>query len=113
MKGSMKFLIVLAAMATTTGAAVAQEATQRPADANKDGFVSREEFVDHMGTTWDEHHTRMMQADPKMKKGMMDQRQYDTFSQGMMGPMSGPPANSPNPNPGLIGGTTPSEKQKK
>ena len=110
MKMLLKVSTIVAALAA--GTAMAQEATRAPADANKDGFVSRQEFMDHMGKTWDEHHARMMQGDPKMKKDMMDSRQYGTFSRGMMGPMSGTPSQSPNPDPGKIGGTTPTEKKK-
>ena len=95
--------IALASALAATGA-IAQEATQVPADANRDGVVSRQEFLDHMGKTWDDRHSRMMRTDPGMKAGMMDHRQYRVFSHGMMGPMEGRPGRSPNPDPGQIGG---------
>lgn len=71
-----------------------------PADANRDGFVSRQEFMDHMGATWDSHHSRMMRSDQQMRRDMMDRHQYSTFR----GQMWGAPGRSSNPDPGQIGG---------
>ena len=89
----------LALCAAGLSTAVAQEASFDPAGANKDGFVSRQEFLDQMGKVWDEGHARMMKSDKKMRPGMMDRGQYSTF-RGQMSETS-----RPNPDPGKnVGG---------
>jgi hypothetical protein len=104
MTSAIRSIALATALAATS--AMAQEATQVPADANRDGVVSRQEFLDHMGKTWDDRHSRMMRTDPGMKAGMMDHRRYRAFSHEMMGPMTGQPGRSPNPDPGQVGGGT-------
>lgn len=105
-KMSTRTAIGSAALAVTLAAtvAMAQEVTRVPADANQDGLVSRQEFMNYMGKTWNDRHSRMMRADPGMKAGSMDHRQYRAFTHEMMGAMAGRPGRSPNPDPGQIGG---------
>ena len=75
----------LAVLSSMPISAVAQEATAWPeammkaADTNKDGMVTRQEFLDHMGKTWDAKHAQMMKTDTTMKGGMMDSKQFTTF----------------------------------
>ena len=49
-------------------------------DANKDGMVSKKEFMDAMGKTWDEHMVDAKKADPMMPKDKMTLQQYLEFS---------------------------------
>jgi hypothetical protein len=49
-------------------------------DADKDGMVSKKEFMDAMSKTWDMHMTDMKKADPKMPKDKMTLQQYLEFS---------------------------------
>jgi EF hand len=71
------------------GPAQAQEATAWPdmmlkmADANKDGMVTRQEFIDAMSKMWDQKHAAMMKTDSKMKAGMMDKAQFMAFARVM------------------------------
>lgn len=64
---------------------MAQEATPWPdmmlkmADANKDGTVSKQEYLDMAAKMWDEKHAKMMKTDKAMKTGMMDKTQFMTF----------------------------------
>jgi hypothetical protein len=63
----------------------AQEATPWPelmmkmADANKDGTVSRQEYLEMAARMWDEKHAAMMKSDSGMKAGKMDKAQFMTF----------------------------------
>ena len=49
-------------------------------DANKDGMVSKKEFLDAMSKTWDMHMADAKKADPKMPKDKMTLQQYLEFS---------------------------------
>ena len=49
-------------------------------DANKDGMVSKKEFMDAMAKTWDMHMAEAKKADPKMPKDKMTLQQYVEFS---------------------------------
>ena len=49
-------------------------------DANKDGMVSKKEFMDAMAKTWDMHMAEAKKADPKMPKDKMTLQQYLEFS---------------------------------
>jgi hypothetical protein len=51
-------------------------------DANKDGMVSKKEFMDAMSKTWDMHMAEAMKAAPdaKMMKDQMTLQQYLEFS---------------------------------
>jgi hypothetical protein len=49
-------------------------------DANKDGMVSKKEFMDAMSRTWDMHMAEARKADPKMMKDRMTLQQYVEFS---------------------------------
>jgi Ca2+-binding EF-hand superfamily protein len=74
-----------AALMSMNAPAVAGEATPWPelmmkaADVNKDGMVTRQEFLDHMAKVWDDKHAKMMKTDTTMKAGMMDKAQFMTF----------------------------------
>jgi hypothetical protein len=75
----------LAALSSVHAPAAAVEATPWPeammkaADADKDGMVTRKEFLDHMARMWDDKHAKMMKTDTTMKTGMMDKKQFTTF----------------------------------
>jgi hypothetical protein len=49
-------------------------------DANKDGMVSKKEFMDAMAKTWDMHMAEAKKAEPKMMKDKMTLQQYLEFS---------------------------------
>jgi hypothetical protein len=49
-------------------------------DVNKDGMVSKKEFMDAMSKTWDEHMGEAKKADPMMPKDKMTLQQYLEFS---------------------------------
>ena len=49
-------------------------------DANKDGMVSKKEFMDAMSKSWDMHMTEAKKAEPKMMKDRMTLQQYLEFS---------------------------------
>jgi len=49
-------------------------------DADKDGMVSKKEFMDAMSKTWDMHMAEAKKADPKMPKDKMTLQQYLEFS---------------------------------
>jgi hypothetical protein len=49
-------------------------------DANKDGMVSKKEFMDAMSKSWDMHMAEAKKADPKMPKDKMTLQQYLEFS---------------------------------
>ena len=49
-------------------------------DANKDGMVSKKEFMDAMARTWDMHMAEARKADPKMMKDKMTLQQYREFA---------------------------------
>lgn len=72
--------------------ATAQEATPWPelmmkmADRNKDGMVTRQEFLDEMGRQWDAKHAAMMKSDKGMKAGMMDKKQFMSFAGALIDP---------------------------
>jgi hypothetical protein len=88
MKTAYRNIITVAAFAvaaTLSAPVVAQEATPWPelmmksADKNKDGMVSRQEYLDMAAKMWDEKHRSMMKSDPSMKAGMMDKAKFITF----------------------------------
>ena len=60
-----------AVLALGSTVAFAQEATRAPADMNKDGIVTRTEYMDYMGKMWDDNHAAMMKSDKMMKKDSM------------------------------------------
>ena len=68
---------------------MAQEATPWPdmmlkmADMNKDGVVSKQEYLDMAAKMWDEKHAKMMKTDKTMKMGMMDKAQFMTLVRAM------------------------------
>jgi hypothetical protein len=81
--------LAAAAFALTAGLCaptIAQEATPWPelmmkmADANKDGMVTRQEYLDMAARMWDEKHAKMMKSDPAMKAGMMGKDQFMVFA---------------------------------
>jgi len=49
-------------------------------DANKDGMVSRKEFLDAMGKTWDMHMAEAKKSDPMMSRDKMTLQQFLEFS---------------------------------
>ena len=49
-------------------------------DADKDGVVSKKEFMAAMSKTWDMHMAEAKKADPKMPKDKMTLQQYLEFS---------------------------------
>jgi hypothetical protein len=49
-------------------------------DANKDGMVSKKEFMDGMSRSWDMHMAEAKKADPKMARDKMTLQQYLEFS---------------------------------
>lgn len=84
--------MAMASMLAFSPLAQAQEATPWPelmmrmADTNKDGMVTRKEFLDAMAKMWDDKHAKMMKADTTMKAGMMNKTQFMAFSKGMIDP---------------------------
>lgn len=89
---AVALLGVAAASSAQTTKADWTDAMVKAADANADGMVSRQEFQDHMGVMWDQHHAKMMKGDAKMKPGMMERGQFQRFSKTWM------------KDPGQIGG---------
>ena len=49
-------------------------------DANKDGMVSKKEFMDAMSKTWDMHMADAKKDEPTMPKDKMTLQQYLEFS---------------------------------
>jgi len=49
-------------------------------DANKDGMVSKKEFMEAMSKTWEMHMDDAKKADPMMQKDKMTLQQYLEFS---------------------------------
>ena len=80
------------AAATVALPAAAQEATPWPdifmtmADSNRDGMITRQEFLDQMAKVWDSKHASMMKSDRTMKPGMMDRRQFSGFAVTLLDP---------------------------
>jgi hypothetical protein len=72
--------------------ALAQEATIWPetmmkmADKNKDGMVTRQEFLEEMARLWDMKHGQMMKGDKTMKAGMMNKTQFMQFGAFLIDP---------------------------
>jgi len=70
----------------------AQEATPWPElwmkmmDKNKDGMVTKQEFLDAMGKLWDDKHAKMMKSDKEMKSGMMSRPQFTRFAKDLTDP---------------------------
>jgi hypothetical protein len=94
---TMKALKILLAGLALAGAmtavpAAAQEATPWPElwvkmmDKNKDGMVTKQEFLDAMAKMWDEKHAKMMKADKEMKAGMMSRVQFMRFAKDLTDP---------------------------
>ena len=79
----------LAFTASLSAPTVAQEATPWPemmmrmADVNKDGVVSRQEYLDMAAKMWDEKHGKMMKTDSSMKARMMNKSQFTGFVKNM------------------------------
>ena len=94
MKTSLRQLVltsaVLAVTATFALPSLAQEIKREEMvtfylqadkiDANKDGMVSKKEFMDAMSRTWDMHMADAKKADPKMPRDKMTLQQYLEFS---------------------------------
>ena len=94
MKTSLRQLVltsaVLAVTATFALPSLAQEIKREEMvtfylqadkiDANKDGMVSKEEFMDAMSRTWDMHMADAKKADPAMPRDKMTLQQYLEFS---------------------------------
>ncbi|MEP7283226.1 MAG: hypothetical protein ABI696_14710 [Rubrivivax sp.] len=72
-----------AALVLGSGLAMAQEATRMSADANKDGFVSRQEYMDYHTKMWETQHGMMMKSDKSMKPDMMSMAQYQKFNKSL------------------------------
>jgi hypothetical protein len=72
--------------------ALAQEATPWPElwmkmmDKNKDGMVTKQEFLDAMSKMWDEKHAKMMKSDKDMKAGMMPRASFMRFAKDLTDP---------------------------
>lgn len=83
---SIAAALLLGTMLATTAPAHAQEATPWPelmaqaCDTNKDGMITRKEYLDHMARLWDERHAAMMKSDATMKPGMMTHAQFKNYS---------------------------------
>ena len=94
MKTSLRQLVltsaVLAAAASFSLPSLAQDVKREDSvtyylqtkmiDADKDGMVSKKEFMDAMSRTWDMHMAEAKKADPKMPKDKMTLQQYLEFS---------------------------------
>jgi hypothetical protein len=94
MKLSLRRLVlastVLAAAASFTLPTFAQDVRREDSvtyylqaeriDANKDGMVSKKEFMDAMSKTWDMHMAEAKKADAKMPRDKMTLQQYLEFS---------------------------------
>ncbi len=94
MKTSLRQLVltsaVLAVTATFALPSLAQEIKREEMvtfylqadkiDANKDGMVSKKEFMDAMSRTWDMHMADAKKADPAMPRDKMTLQQYLEFS---------------------------------
>ena len=82
--------VVLAAAASFSLPAFAQDVRREDSvtyylqmpmvDANKDGMVSKKEFMDAMAKTWDMHMAEAKKADAKMPRDKMTLQQYLEFS---------------------------------
>jgi len=94
MKTSLKRLVlscaVLAAAASFSLPSLAQDVKREDSvtyylqtkmiDADKDGMVSKKEFMAAMSKTWDMHMAEARKADPMMPKDKMTLQQYLDFS---------------------------------
>ena len=94
MKTSVRHLVlastVLAAAASFSLPSLAQDVKREDSvtyylqtkmiDADKDGMVSKKEFMDAMGKSWDMHMAEAKKADPKMPRDKMTLQQYLEFS---------------------------------
>ncbi len=94
MKTSLRQLVlvstVLAAAASFSLPSLAQDVRREDSvtyylqtkmiDADKDGMVSKKEFMDAMSKTWDMHMAEARKADPKMPRDKMTLQQYLEFS---------------------------------
>ena len=94
MKTSLRQLVltsaVLAVTATFALPSLAQEIKREEMvtfylqadkiDANKDGMVSKKEFMEAMSRTWDMHMADAKKADPAMPRDKMTLQQYLEFS---------------------------------
>lgn len=91
---ALKILLAGLAMSGALAAApaAAQEATPWPElwvkmmDKNKDGMVTKQEFLDAMGRVWDDKHAKMMKTDKEMKTGMMSRTQFMRFAKDLTDP---------------------------
>jgi hypothetical protein len=93
MKAIKTLLAGLATMCAMSAFPVmAQEATPWPelwmkmSDKNKDGMVTKQEFLDAMSKMWDEKHAKMMKSDKDMKAGMMNKTQFMNFTKDLTDP---------------------------
>jgi hypothetical protein len=91
MKIRQRLSLAAAAACLTLGVTVpaaAQEATPWPelvmkmADVNKDGMVTKKEYLDMAAKIWDMKHAAMMKDDKGMKAGMMTKAQFMAFVKG-------------------------------
>ncbi len=85
-------LAVLMLSATLAAPAMAQEATlwsekfADVCDTDKNGMVTKKEFVDRMAAMWDKHHATMMKKEPGVKAGMMSKAQFMVFAKNLTDP---------------------------
>jgi len=93
MKISSRHLIATAVLASTAAfslSSFAQDVRREDSvtyylqteriDANKDGMVSKKEFMDAMSKSWDMHMAEAKKAEPKMPRDKMTLQQYLEFS---------------------------------
>jgi hypothetical protein len=87
-----KTLSLMAIALASSLPAQAQEATLwteaffKMADTNRDGMMTRQEYLDHMARMWDKKHAGMMKSDAMMKPGMMDKPQFMAYAKGLLDP---------------------------
>lgn len=89
MKTAIHLTWIAALLMGLAAPVMAQEATPWPdmmlkmADVNKDGMVSKKEFLDMAAKMWDDKHAKMMTSDKTMKAGMMDKAQFMSLVRAM------------------------------
>ncbi|MEO7245137.1 MAG: hypothetical protein ABIX12_08315 [Rubrivivax sp.] len=86
-----------AALVLGSSFAMADDLKNPQADANKDGSVSRQEYIDYHNKMWDMHHGMMMKSDKTMKADMMTMSQYEKYNKSIYLPDG-------RVDPGKVGG---------
>lgn len=61
-------------------------------DTNKDGIVTKDEYLKMSAMLWDKKHASMMKSDKTMQTGVMNKAQFRQFASSLF------------QDPGLIGG---------